>query len=398
MDAKQLIIDQFCIMILKYLTDNDLYKFTTMNAIQKLFPDSMVRYSFINRGHTPFPSGFADKLRKEVEGLATLKLSSEEEKFIVSRCYYFDPVFIDLLKGYRYDPTEVSIVQDQGNLRVEIEGLWYRTVLWEVPLLALISELYFQWNGVAPSKVEERAELKALKLNEMKAEYSDFGTRRRFSFNVHDRVVKTLKEKSPDYFRGTSNLLLAMKHNLTPIGTHPHEWFMFHASSFGYRSANIRALNSWVEVYKGDLGIALSDTYTSENFFDNFTTLHAKLFDGIRHDSGDPLAFTDRAVEFYKGMRIDPSTKTIVYSDSLDFRRIMKIKEHVNGRIHDVYGIGTNLTNDVGVQPLNMVIKITGSKPDRAGIFHPVVKLSDDPDKNTGDPAEIKLCKKILGL
>ena len=385
-------------MILNYFTDNDLYKFTTMNAIQKLYPEASVRYSFINRGDTQFPDGFAAELRKEVDSFPGLSLSKDEEKFLISRCYFFDPVFIDLLKGYRYDPSEVTIEQEGGKLTVEVEGLWYRTVLWEVPLLALISELYFLRKGIEPTEVEEKASGKALKLNELKAEYSDFGTRRRYSNNVHDRVISTLKERSPEYFKGTSNVYLAMKHNLTPIGTHPHEWFMYHASHFGYRSANIRALDAWVEVYKGDLGIALSDTYTSDNFFDNFTTLHAKLFDGIRHDSGDPLAFTDKALSFYKSKRIDPSIKTIVFSDALDFRRIQKIKKHVNGRIHDVYGIGTNLTNDVGVQPLNIVIKLTGSRPGKSGNYHPVVKLSDDKGKYTGDPEEIKLCKRILNL
>ncbi len=384
-------------MITKYFTDNDLYKFTTMNAIQKLYPRAVVKYSFINRGRTPFPDGFADELRKEVDTFGSITLSPDEEKFLVTRCYFFDPVFIDLLKGYRYDPAEVTIAQNGSNLSVEIEGLWYRTVLWEVPLLALISELFFLKKGVKPSGIESRAAEKALKLNEMKAEYSDFGTRRRYSFDVHDRVIKTLTDKS-EQFRGTSNVFLAMKHNLTPIGTHPHEWFMYHASTFGYRSANIKALDAWVEVYKGDLGIALSDTYTSDNFFKNFTTLHAKLFDGIRQDSGDPLVFADKAIEFYKGKRIDPATKTIVFSDALDFKRILRIKEYVKGRVHDVYGIGTNLTNDVGVQPLNIVIKITGSKPGESGNFHPVVKLSDDFDKNTGDPEEIRLCKRVLGL
>jgi nicotinate phosphoribosyltransferase len=385
-------------MILKYFTDNDLYKFTTMNAVQKLYPDAMVRYSFVNRGHTLFPDGFADRLRKEVDGFADLSLSKEEEQFLISRCYYFDPVFIDLLKGYRYSPSEVNIMQKDGKLEVVVEGLWYRTVLWEVPLLALISELFFFMRGEEPLETEARASEKALRLNEMKAEYSDFGTRRRFSFDVHDRVVKTLKDNSPEFFKGTSNVYLAMKHNLTPIGTHPHEWFMFHASRYGYRSANARALDAWVVVYKGDLGIALSDTYTSDNFFNSFSTLHAKLFDGIRQDSGDPLAFTDQAVEFYRDRRIEPATKTIVFSDALDLDRIKGIKKYVGRRIHDVYGIGTYLTNDVGVQPLNIVIKVTGSKQDINDDYHPVVKLSDDPGKSTGDPGEIKLCKAILNL
>jgi len=385
-------------MILKYFTDNDLYKFTAMNAIQKLYPRAMVRYSFINRGQTPFPEGFAEELRKEVESFSELTLRKDEEQFLKTRCYYFDPVFIDLLKGYRYNPDEVRIEQKEGALSIEIEGYWYRTVLWEVPLLATVSELYYLMKGEKPRGVEELAVRKALRLKEMQAEYSDFGTRRRFSFDVHDRVIKTLKENSGEFFKGTSNVYFAMKHKLTPIGTHPHEWFMFHASHYGYRSANARALDAWVEVYKGDLGIALSDTYTSDNFFDNFSVLQAKLFDGIRQDSGDPLLFTDKALKYYKSKGIDPAAKTIVFSDALNPDLIRKIKKYVNGRIHDVYGIGTYLTNDAGHVPLNIVIKISHARLKSTDNYHPAVKLSDDTGKYTGDPDEIKLCKRILNL
>ena len=385
-------------MILNFITDNDLYKFTTMNAIQKLFPKAMVRYSFINRGKTPFPDGFADELRKEVDSLANLALSREEEQFMISRCYYFDPVFIDLLKGYRYDPDEVRIRMNNGDLSIEIEGLWYRTVLWEVPLLALVSELFFIMTGEKPREAEDHAAKKALRLKEMNAEYSDFGTRRRFSFDVHDRVIRTLKKNSGGFFKGTSNLFLAMKHDLTPVGTHPHEWFMFHASHYGYRSANAMALDAWVKVYHGDLGIALSDTFTSDNFFSSFSRLHAKLFDGIRQDSGDPLVFTDKALKYYSDNGIDPATKTLVFSDALNTDLIQRIKKHVNGRIRDVYGIGTYFTNDVGVRPLNIVIKISASSLGSGYNYHPAIKLSDDTGKYTGDPDEIKLCKRILNL
>ena len=385
-------------MILNFITDNDLYKFTTMNAIQKLFPKAMVRYSFINRGKTLFPDGFADELRKEVDSFANLALSREEEQFLNSRCYYFDPVFIDLLKGYRYDPDEVRIRMKDGDLSIEIEGLWYRTVLWEVPLLALVSELFYIMTGEKPREAEDRAANKALRLKEMKAEFSDFGTRRRFSFDVHDMVIRTFKKNSGRFFKGTSNLYLAMKHDLTPVGTHPHEWFMFHASHYGYRSANTMALDAWVKVYHGDLGIALSDTFTSDNFFSSFSRLHAKLFDGIRQDSGDPLVFTDKALKYYTSNGIDPATKTLVFSDSLNTDLIQRIKKHVNGRIRDVYGIGTYLTNDVGVTPLNIVIKIVASRLGSGDYYHPTIKLSDDTGKYTGDPDEIKLCKKILHL
>ena len=385
-------------MILNYFTDNDLYKFTTMNAIQKLYPCAMVRYSFINRGHTIFPVGFGNRLRNEIDSMADMALSREEERFIIAKCYYFDPVFIDLLKGYRYDPSEVSVSQNEGNIEITIEGLWYRTVLWEVPLLSIVSELYYLMNDIRPLNVEENAREKALVLGEIKAEFSDFGTRRRFSFNVHDRVIKTLKEYSGEYFKGTSNVYLALKNDIYPLGTHPHEWFMFHGAEFGYRSANEKALDGWVEVYKGYLGTALSDTYTTDNFFASFSTLHAKLFDGIRQDSGDPLLFTERVIEFYKNKRTDPATKTIVYSDALNMEKIRKIKAHVNGRLHDVYGIGTYLSNDAGVKPLNIVIKLTGSKMKPGDDYHPAIKLSDDPAKYVGDPEEIDLCFKLLKL
>ena len=385
-------------MILNFITDNDLYKFTTMNAIQKLFPKAMVRYSFINRGKTLFPDGFADELRKEVDSFANLVLRREEEKFLNSRCYYFDPVFIDLLKGYRYDPDEVRIRMKDGDLSIEIEGLWYRTVLWEVPLLALVSELFYIMTGEKPREAEDRAAKKALRLKEMKAEFSDFGTRRRFSFDVHDMVIRTFKKNSGRFFKGTSNLYLAMKHDLTPVGTHPHEWFMFHASHYGYRSANTMALDAWVKVYHGDLGIALSDTFTSDNFFSSFSRLHAKLFDGIRQDSGDPLVFTDKALKYYTSNGIDPATKTLVFSDALNTDLIQRIKKHVNGRIRDVYGIGTYFTNDVGVRPLNIVIKISASSLGSGYNYHPAIKLSDDTGKYTGDTDEIKLCKRILNL
>lgn len=385
-------------MIIKDFTDNDLYKFTTMNAIQKKFPDAEVIYRFVNRGKTEFPAGFAEALRKEVDAMASLTLTKEAENFMRKKCYYFDNVFFDLLKGYRYNPEEVSIKQSGGEVEVEIKGLWYRTVLWEVPLLALISELYFKLTGQKAQNTEETAIKKAKQFAEMKVELSDFGTRRRFSFEVQDKVVGILKKHVGNYFNGTSNVYLAMKYDVLPMGTHPHEWFMYHGAHYGYRAANALGMENWVDVYDGDLGIALTDTYTSDNFFNNFSTKHAKLFDGLRWDSGDPLEFTEKALKHYKKHRIDPKAKTIVYSDSLNIEKVQEIKSFVNGRIHDVYGIGTYLTNDVGVKPLNIVIKLFESKPKGSKNFLPTVKLSDVEGKNTGDPQEVELCKELLRL
>ncbi len=386
-------------MIIQHFTDNDLYKFSVMHAIQKRYPWSYVKYAFTNRGKTDFPEGFAERMREEVAAMANLKLTQEEKRFIEKRCYFFDPVFIDFLEGYRYDPAEVQIVQTDGDLSVVIEGYWYRTVLWEVPLLAIISELYFKMMGATPQDFVGKAIQKGVALKGLEADYSEFGTRRRFSFDVQDKVVGALQESSGDFFKGTSNVYLAMKYNTTPIGTMPHEWFMYHGAIFGYRSANIKGLEAWVAVYDGSLGIALTDTYTTDSFFSSFSQKQAKLFDGVRHDSGDPLLFADKAIGFYEKTRIDPTSKTLVFSDSLNLQTVKQIKDHVAGRIHDTYGIGTFFSNDVGVKALNIVIKLTDVKAHKNDPkYLKAVKLSDVEGKHTGDTKEIDLSLRTLGL
>lgn len=386
-------------MIIKHFTDNDLYKFSVMLAIQKLYPWAYVKYAFTNRGGTQFPEGFAERMREEVAAMADLKLTQEEKKFVKTKCYFFDPVFVDFLEGFRYKPEEVTIVQEGGDLSVIIEGYWYRTVLWEVPLLAIISELYFKMTGATPAAVEEKAVVKAKALSGIEADYSEFGTRRRFSFEVQDKVVGALKAHSGEYFKGTSNVYLAMKYNTTPIGTMPHEWFMYHGAIYGYRSANIKGLEAWVDVYDGSLGIALTDTYTTDAFFDSFSLKHAKLFDGVRHDSSDPLVFADKAIRFYEKNRIDPTSKTLVFSDSLNLESVKAIKNHVAGRMHDTYGIGTFFSNDVGVKPLNIVIKLTDVKVHKKDSnYLKAVKLSDVAGKHTGDEREIDLSLRTMGL
>jgi nicotinate phosphoribosyltransferase len=189
-----------------------------------------------------------------------------------------------------------------------------------------------------------------------------------------------------------------MKYDTTPIGTMPHEWFMFHGAMFGYRAANIKALEAWVDVFQGSLGITLTDTYTTDSFFTSFSLKQAKLFDGVRCDSGDPLIFIDKAIKFYEENRIDPVSKTVVFSDSLNVEEVKKIKNYVNGRMHDTYGIGTFFSNDVGAKPLNIVIKLTQVKAKPKAEFHSAVKLSDVSGKHTGDIQEIELSKRTLGL
>jgi len=386
--------------MLTSILDNDLYKFTMQNAVIKLFPRAKARFQFTNRAGTIFPVGFDIELRKAIENQAQLKLTLDERKFISDKCYYIDPTFVDFIAGYNYDPSEVTVTLKDGKLTVDIEGLWYRTILWEVPLMAMISELYFKLTNQLPysdDKIIETVINKVNIYNELDVRISDFGTRRRYSHHVHDLVVKTLKEKGSKFFTGTSNVHFAHKYNVTPIGTHAHEWFMFHAAKYGFKMANYMALEHWSYIYRGDLGIALSDTYTTNNFFESFDTKFAKLFDGLRHDSADPKLFADKTIEHYKKLKIDPTTKNIVFSDALNPESVKTLSEYCKGKIRSSFGIGTNFTNDVGVKPLNMVIKMSEANPN-GDAWISTVKLSDVEGKHSGTTTMIDLCKKVLNL
>ncbi len=382
------------------ILDNDLYKLTMQNAVIKSFPRAKVRYQFINRGQTEFPEGFAHELRKEIQKLARLSLKPEEKQWLSNRCYYLDPTYLDFLDSYRFNPEEVGIIQQGSDLQVTVEGLWYHSIMWEVPLMAMISELYYKMTKPETYSVDKITDIVHRKMAGYKMlgiKVSDFGTRRRYSFENQERIVQALKNYGGNSFSGSSNVFLAMKYDITPIGTHAHEWFMFHAAQFGYKSANKIALENWVKTYRGDLGIALSDTFTSDIFFRSFDTKFAKLFDGIRQDSGDPLIFADKAIAHYEKLRISPLTKTIVFSDGLDPETVEKITKYCRNRINISFGIGTNFTNDVGVKPLNIVIKIVDAKPEGQE-WVSTVKLSDSTGKYTGNEREVQLCKMVLGI
>ena len=387
-------------MILNSILDNDLYKFTMQNAVIKLFPYSKARYKFINRGNTQFPEGFDNELRKHISAMSSLALTTEEKLFLEERCYYLDPTYLDFLRGYQYDQSEVTVIQNAGELQISIEGYWYRTILWEVPLMALVSELYFKMTNQTALPEKEIIEIvrnKAVSYRNMAAKVADFGTRRRYSFDNHDLVVRELVLYCQESFIGTSNVYFAMKYDLKPIGTHAHEWFMFHSTKYGFKMANKLALDNWVHVYRGDLGIALSDTFTTDVFFRAFDKKFTKLFDGVRHDSGDPIVFTDKTIAHYNSMRIDPMSKTIIFSDGLNPKAVESILSYCRGKIGVSFGIGTNFTNDVGVKPLNIVIKLTEAKPEGQE-WENAVKLSDATGKYTGENHTIQLCKNVLKI
>jgi len=383
------------------ILDSDLYKFSMQQAVTKLYPRAEVKYQFINRGNTYIPQEVAEDLADTLHDMEQLSLTGDEENFLREKLYFFDPVYIDFLKGYRYNSDEVKIWWDDGKLSIDIEGYWYRTILWEVPIMALMSELYFKHTGkdidnIDWDVVDHITEVKALKFDDLGVKVADFGTRRRHSYESQDRLVKLFKDWT--FFVGTSNVHFANIYDLMPIGTQAHEWFMFHAAKYGFHQANSVALGRWVDVYNGQLGIALTDTFTTKNFFESFDTMYTKLFDGVRHDSGDPIEFGERAIAHYEKLGISPQDKTIVFSDGLDFDEVKKIHLRFQGRIKLSYGIGTNLTNDIpGITPLNMVIKMVAAKPYGKGWIH-TIKLSDAEGKHTGDKKTLELAKQILGV
>lgn len=382
------------------ILDNDFYKFTMQYAVVKLFPKAKARYAFINRGDHDFPPGFGDKLRQAVDRMSKLKLTAAEKNFFSQTCPYIDPTYFDFLEGYRYDPKEVEIEQKGSKLGVHIEGYWYRSIMWEVPILYLICELYYEEyepKRVSDAEVCKIADDKLTDYDKHNITIAEFGTRRRHSYHTHNLVVKTLCAHHSDTFIGTSNVHFAMKYKTKPIGTHAHEWFMFHAAKYGYKMANLLGLEHWADVYRGDLGIALSDTYTTDVFFKQFDKKHTKLFDGVRHDSGDPIEFAKKTIAHYDQNGIDPASKTIIFSDGLDYEKVEKIVGFCKNKVGFSFGIGTDFTNDVGLPRMNIVLKMTEAFPDE-GEWTPVIKLSDEPNKHTGDPVEIEMAKRFLKI
>ncbi|SFM28561.1 nicotinate phosphoribosyltransferase [Methanolobus profundi] len=392
------------------ILDNDLYKLTMQMAVLELFPQASAEYRFTNRGKQRFTQEFVDELRRIIdEDIPELSLSEDEYTWLRAECPFFKPSYVEYLRNYRFNPSEVTIeLNDDSDLELIIKGPWHSSILWEIVLMATISELYFDmietdWkdetHGDSPGYENLLKEYEKLmvsiarELEHNNCGFSEFGTRRRRSFEIQDITVGKLHKCKT--FSGTSNIYLAKKYGVRPTGTIGHEWIMGNSALMGLRNANLFALESWASVYKGDLGIALSDTFGSEPFFRNFDLKLSKLYDGVRHDSGDPMKFADRVIRHYEDMGIDPLTKVIIFSDSLSAADAIEIKKGCEGRIKCIFGIGTSLTNNHeffrSSPPLNMVIKLHSVND------IPVVKLSDDEGKENGDPDAIRVANYIFG-
>jgi len=394
--------------VIQSILDNDLYKLSMQMAVLELFPEACVEYRFINRGGQRFNEEFVKKFRNLLDiQFPKIALTAEEYSWLRSVCPFFKPMYLEYLKNYRFDPSEVSVgLTEDNGLDLRIKGPWHSAILWEVVLMATISELYFNtveksWKEQPFSNGEdilldhyaEKIRSIGKELNGHGCLFTEFGTRRRRSFQLQDKVIEVLC--GLPCFTGTSNVHLARKYGIKPVGTIGHEWIMGNSALMGLRRANYFAFDNWVKVYAGNLGIALSDTFGTDAFFADFDLRLSKLYDGVRHDSGDPFGFTDKVIGHYRSMGIDPMKKTLVFSDSLHAADAIRLKEHCAGRINCSFGIGTSLTNNQDFfrtsPPLNIVIKMHSIND------IPVVKLSDSCEKETGDRDALRVANYIFG-
>ncbi len=404
--------------IVTHFTDNDLYTYTCQYYILHTYPRAEVRYSFFDRNYTRYPKGFAELLQEQINGMANVIITEEEIEFMKKKIYFLPEWYYNFLRGFRFNPSEVHIFQDlDGYLSIMIEGKWYSTIMWEMPILSTISELMHILKGdiekVDMDDVYREAYAKGAKAFTNGLLLSDMGTRRRFSFDVQRNVINALKnadieiKKTPHYngkFVGTSNVWFAKEFDLGVIGTMSHQICSFEECVSGVFECNYQVMKKWSDVYDGDLGIFLPDCFGSKVFLSNFSKKMAKMFDGIRIDSGDEHEETEKMIEKYRSLGIDPSTKSIVYSNALTIDKAVELHKWLGGRMKDSYGIGTHLCADVANMETkekfpysNIVIKLIGMRLTESREWHDCVKLSNDKGKTLGNTEKCNYLIKQIG-
>ena len=388
--------------IITHFTDDDLYKFTMCCAVIDNFPRAQVKYSFTDRDDTVYPEGFARELAAQIKALDSVTITEDEIDFMRRRCGYIPGWFYNYLKGYRFNHRWVDVRQDsEGHLEIDIEGSWAETILLEVKILAIVSELYYIMTGQCGAfdygRYYHKSYRKAERLLEAGCVYSDFGTRRRASFEAEDTVVRAMKDceashKWPGRFVGTSNVYLAMKHDVLPVGTMAHEFICAIGGMYGPQMANNIAMNLWRNTFRGALGTFLYDSFGWKIFSLNFSEDFANLFKGLRVDSGDNYEQLMRIVDKYRSLGIDPKTKQVIFSNALDVDSAIEIQKYAVEYCQPSFGIGTHFTNDFdGVKPMNIVIKLIAAKITESWDFYnDTCKLSEDTGKHTGRPEVVR--------
>lgn len=376
--------------IITSLLDNDLYKFTMLQAMLHQFPQThgVYRFRCRNNNEAVYPlADIKESLEQQLDMLCELRFLEDELDYLRG-LRFMRSDFVDYLELFKLKRRFITVSTDsKGRLLIDIEGPMIQAMFFEVFVLAIVNELYF--NALSsPSVIEEgqrRLDEKVALLHHYAQQQNidkppfkvaDFGTRRRFSKSWQAHVVETLHKAEPKIISGTSNVYLAKQLGMTPIGTMAHEFMQaFQALDVRLRDSQKAALESWVHEYRGDLGIALTDVVGMDAFLRDFDLYFAKLFDGLRHDSGDPYIWGDKAIAHYQKLKIDPKTKILTFSDGLTLEKAWELHQYFKERIRTSFGIGTNLTNDMGITPINIVLKLVECNG------QPVAKLSDSPGK-----------------
>lgn len=372
--------------IIRSLLDTDLYKFTMWQAMLHSHPQTQAEYTFVCRNQPAYPlAELLSDVNEQLDHLCTLRFAPGELAYLGS-LRYIKSDFVDFLRIFSFQREFISATVEGDALHIRAVGPQVHTMAFEIFVLAMVNELYFRRFDAEAALAEGRKRLQA-KIELLRGfaqepaarhpfEFFDFGVRRRFSRDWQREVVTTLKREVPMYFRGTSNVLLAKELELVPIGTMAHEYLQtYQALGVRLRDFQNAALEGWVQEYRGDLGVALTDVVGMDAFLADFDLYFAKLFDGLRHDSGDPVVWGEKALAHYTRLRIDAHTKRLVFSDGLDLQTAIRLYRTFADRTQTGFGIGTNLTNDAGLTPLNIVMKLTGCNG------QPVAKLSDSPGK-----------------
>lgn len=380
------------IPIITSLLDNDLYKFTMLQAMLHQFPQThgVYRFRCRNNDETAYPlADIKADLEVQLDALCELEFKADELDYLRS-LRFIKSDFVDYLELFQLKRRFITVDTDDDNrLNIQIEGPMIQAMFFEIFVLCLVSELYYQRLDKT-SALDEGQKRLDKKIAELKHYdmlqnadmdnppfvVADFGTRRRYSKQWHYHVVRSLSQASPKIFRGTSNVYLAKELGITPIGTMAHEFLQaFQALDVRLRDSQKAALEAWVREYRGDLGIALTDVVGMDAFLRDFDLYFAKLFDGLRHDSGDPYVWGDKAIAHYEKLKINPKTKSLTFSDGLNLQKAWDLHQYFKTRIKTAFGIGTNLTNDMGQGHLNIVLKLVECNG------QPVAKLSDSPGK-----------------
>lgn len=403
--------------IINHFTDNDAYTFSCQYYILQTYPRAEVEYTFFDRNHTVYPEGFAEQVKEQINLMQNVRITEEEIAFMQHRMYYLPQWYFTFLRGYKFNPAEVHIEQaPDGQLAISIRGKWYSTIMWEMPVLSIVSELMHRYRGDLErydAAVEyERAVDKARQILRGGLVLGDMGTRRRLSFVHHDNVIRAMKATADaggelvdgvfvpwkGRIVGTSNVYLAMKYGLVPMGTMSHQIIEFEENVSGIFECNFNVMRKFSDVYDGDNGIYLYDCFGDKVFFNNLSKRMALMFVGLRVDSGVEEEQTEKIIEKYKQLGINPATKQVIYSNGLNIERALEIHRFVDGRVQDSYGMGTFLTCDVlGCKPMNIVVKLTKCRITEKREWHDCVKLSCDKGKTLGNPEKCAYLLKQIG-